>query len=516
MCEGDPGRRDACAVGPAVRELPSARIAVARLDIVSFPTMAVVAIESITLEPIIGHWTSQHGGTSCCQQVGQEIERVRRLTRQELHLPTDCPILATGHQPTLWHPGILAKYIAVDAALHSEAGQRKNFSGLNIIVDQDVVACGAFDVPFKTHEGRWRARTLDFAPHPPVQDVPAGWQDAFEPVVPESARVDELSGLRDGVARMHAALKSHASARSAATQTAGALSQVMTECCGIEPLPTIMASELMQTTVAVTFLEAMAADAYGCAEAYNRAVAALPDARISPLQIRDDYVELPLWRIRDQGPPQRVRAYDADVERWLAERDSPTRPTLLPRALCMTALIRMAVADVFVHGRGGALYDRVMEQWISEWKPTPLNTMVTATATVRLPLMTADDLALVQRACGGRLDALRQLRMLEHDPESAASGFAHRPGSRKREMLAAIASAPRRSVERRNAFFQMHRSLEEMRAGSAEAIKAAQLRVVRMDELALDAAVALRRDWAFPLYPAKTLAELVERIHAMT
>ena len=91
--------------------------------------------------------------------------------------------------------------------------------------------------------------------------------------------------------------------------------------------------------------------------------------------MRDDYVEVPLWRIRDDG--RRMRAYDSDVERWLD--DPPGAPRLMPRALMLTALVRLAMCDLFVHGTGGAAYDTVMEAWISSWlgvTPAPIGVVL--------------------------------------------------------------------------------------------------------------------------------------------
>jgi hypothetical protein len=36
--------------------------------------------------------------------------------RRELGLPTGKPLIMTGHQAEFWHTGILAKYLAADAA----------------------------------------------------------------------------------------------------------------------------------------------------------------------------------------------------------------------------------------------------------------------------------------------------------------------------------------------------------------------------------------------------------------
>src|SRR5207237_6310283 len=128
------------------------------------------------------------------------------------------------------------------------------------------------------------------------------------------------------------------------------------------------------------------------------------------LLIRPDYVELPLWRIRPDGT--RMHAYDSDVEtglgsgQWSVVSDQRTEqaeskiqnpkskiPPLLPRALFMTALVRLGMCDLFVHGFGGANYDRAMEVWIRDWLGVDVGPIAVVSATLRLTLKFDEDCA---------------------------------------------------------------------------------------------------------------------------
>ncbi|MCA9274359.1 MAG: hypothetical protein KDA31_15085, partial [Phycisphaerales bacterium] len=48
-------------------------------------------------------------------------ERATRF-REQLGLPTDKPIIMTGHQAQLWHPGILAKLFAAQSVASQVGG----------------------------------------------------------------------------------------------------------------------------------------------------------------------------------------------------------------------------------------------------------------------------------------------------------------------------------------------------------------------------------------------------------
>ena len=121
--------------------------------------------------------------------------------------------------------------------------------------------------------------------------------------------------MRDGVDRIYAAVKrAHHDQPDAALQMAHALADLMRP--WVKPMTHITASDLVETSLSRAMMMEMVRDPHACAHAYNAAVRAVPEAGVGPLLIRDDYVELPLWRLAPDG--RRMRAYDNDLERWLA------------------------------------------------------------------------------------------------------------------------------------------------------------------------------------------------------
>ena len=107
--------------------------------------------------------------------------------------------------------------------------------------------------------------------------------------------------------------------------------------------------------------------------------------------------------------------------------------------------------------------------------------------------------------------AVATARRAWHDPESAASRSAREapgPGPAKRDLLAAVVQAPPGSRKRRTAFFAMHRELGILRSAHAGAVERLQRAAVEARQEAVDAMIAGRRDWPFPLYPAETIDAL--------
>jgi hypothetical protein len=177
---------------------------------------------------------------------------------------------------------------------------------------------------------------------------------------------------------------------------------------------------------------------------------------------------------------------------------------LLPRALLLTLLVRLGMCDLFVHGTGGARYDRAMERWVEDWlglRPAPI---AVATATLRLPLGPSGEPAVAI------VDAQRELRRAWHDPEPGDA----LPGPRKSELLAAIDAAGRRSPRRLAAFRQMHEELQRLRDAHADRVQGAERMVEIARRQALEAPIAGRRDWAFALYPRETIDDLAAAVNA--
>jgi hypothetical protein len=454
----------------------------------------------LTIQPDCRAWRDRAERQSDDMLLAHPLEEWRRNTRAELGLPADKPVIATGHQTLLWHPGILVKYLLCEAVAAS-----CDLAKANLIVDQHAGGFGAFEIPIRRSDGSLAVRRIELTAAP--ADVPMALHEAFTPPAPPVHLPAVLPSVAEGVQRIHETICAHREAPNAALQMAAALADLMRP--WVSPMPNVTASDLVETSLSRALLAKMAADPQRCAESYNRAVAALPEVGIAPLLVRDEYVELPLWRIRADG--RRMHAYDNDVQDWLEHAADP--PRLMPRALFMTALIRLGMCDLFVHGTGGASYDRAMELWIEDWlgvRPSPI---AVATATLHLPLGPPEG-GEVRDARAARAEARRAW----HDPESAEARAddneeeAHRPGPIKRELLEAVEGAPRGSHRRRQAFFAMHRELQVLRGVHAGSVERYQRRAADAARRQADAAIATRRDWPFPLYPREMIDQLAEAV----
>ncbi|MCH8824738.1 MAG: hypothetical protein IH984_14660 [Planctomycetes bacterium] len=445
----------------------------------------------LTIEPGCGCWCDLVKVAPEGAIDNKSLAQWRQQTRTELGLTTDRPIIGTGHQTMLWHPGILVKFLLVDAIASAN-----NLATANLVVDQHVGAFGEFEVPILIKDDSLGVTSIALEKH--REDVPMVRRKAFKPLENQKNLRYALPEVALGVDQIINAVSQHSDAANAALQMAGVLTELMQPWA--KPMPHITASDLMGTTLARSILVAISNDAMRCIEIYNDAVLAVPEAGVSQLEISQDKIELPLWRIDEDD--QRKRAYLADLQEWLACEDPQF--DLLPRALFMTALVRLGMCDLFVHGTGGAIYDRAMQLWIKNWLALDVAPIAVATATLRLPL--GSPLEQRMDVASAQLEA----RKLWHDPQLQKSNGSI--SSAKRDLINKIEAAPRKSPERLELFNKLQDYLSENRKVNAKEIEKSQLKVEQSIRHQAEAPIIDRRSWAFPLYPREMIDELATAV----
>jgi hypothetical protein len=176
-------------------------------------------------------------------------------------------------------------------------------------------------------------------------------------------------------------------------------------------------SALCATPAFRCFVAAFLVDAPRAAEAYNAAQAAYRARHgvraagrpVPPLTVRSGTIELPFWVLRPGEPRRRLFAIPradhielatdnrrvgelprAELLRsafheapWPCERDGWA---VRPRALTLSAFARLLLADLFIHGIGGAKYDEMMEEFCGAWLGVEPRPLCCVTATLHLPL----------------------------------------------------------------------------------------------------------------------------------
>jgi hypothetical protein len=260
---------------------------------------------------------------------------------------------------------------------------------------------------------------------------------------------------------------------------------------------TIFAANLCATRLFAGLLDRMRADPAHCARTYNDAIAAHPEARLAPLRVEGE-IELPVWHIGAGTGRARARA-DARI---IAE--SPPS-SLAPRALLMTAMLRMAGCDLFIHGLGGGIYDHATERWMRDWIGVELAPTAVVTATLLLPLESAGASPQEIDRAAWRAHHARHDPALLGDPAAAAE---------KTRLVQQIRDLKRTGGNAAPVFAQLHRLLDESRLRHKDGLDALENSATEARARRAEASIAHDRTWAFPLYPLEDLRRLKSEIEA--
>lgn len=422
----------------------------------------------ITLEPPLG--TAAFAPTPT-----QPDPRLTR-TREQLGLPTDRPVILAGHQARLWHPGILAKRLAIQTI-----ASRHNAHAHWLVVDQDDNDPGEISYPHKTDQA-WQRTTDSLNPTKHKAGTPTASRPAFEPK-PGTRQPSFDPAIT--------AIRNHASAPSAAHQLTLATNELLGD-----HIPFFTATDLARTDLFAALIEDAMLDPDRCRATLNTAIEAHPDAGMRPLRPG----QLPYWKTTDAGP--RAAATQDDLAGIPPDQ-------LLPRGILMTLLARLAACDLFVHGTGGRAYEPVADRWLELWNPPSLRGLTPApyaiaTADLTLSLI-GTDIPTQHDVAAAKYKA----HHARHHP--ALLGDEARQTTRN-ELLRQLNEAPPWSRERAAYYRQLQDLLEHTRTDLAD--KLDQLRQHAADtQAAFDArAILAARDWPFVLYEHDQLDELKHMI----
>ncbi len=442
------------------------------------------------------------------------LNSLRRQTRKVLGA-CDKPLIATGHQIEMYHPGVWVKNIVID-----EVAKRVGGRAMQLSVDTDAP---------KHLQLRWPGGSVLMSDDTGILD--AAWsglvapptQHQFEKIVfsfqsAESAW-DFKSSSKIFFDEFGKHLHDHQLA-SAITKSAQKLDQSLGLNVEYKIIDTVLDSFGYHALV-----YHLAADIERFARAYNKALAEyrieqgiktasrpMPD-----LQITEELIELPFWlddlqtreRSRavtfrtpqgwaiDAGDGGEILVFDKnkpaenaveDLVEFL--RDHQLR--LSPRALTLTMFFRLLLVDQFVHGIGGGRYDQVTDRIIQDYfKLTPPDFSVT-TATLYFP------------GAGNRSEACIPC------VRSEGHRLRHNILTNKPNYLQSISSSPRRSIERKQAYLDMHKNLREI-ANTSTILSDWKSRLERTIELKDRESVLFDRELFYGIQTRERLTSMIDR-----
>ena len=450
------------------------------------------------------------------------------------------PLIVAGHQPTLFHCGVLIKNFAL-----ARLARRVQGTPLNLIVDNDIATPLHLSVPDGSRE-QPATRLVPFSSDTaarPWEDIKPDLSGAFTGF-PE--RITEALSRWD----IDPLLPTVWPAAISAAEQGRGLSECLSAARislqdqfdhGTLELPI---SSLATRRSFLRFVAMVLVQADRFAEAHNRALSVYRQAhrvrsRTHPaadLDRHDGWLETPFW-CWHAGDTHRRRLMVRVTSAGIAVSDGSTLEAewtltnvpdldqlaselaqwqhdglrIRPSALSTTLFPRVFLADLFVHGIGGSKYDEVTDALMADFFGIAPPAYLTLSATLQLPLGGPFDVSPADRS---RLFSRRR-RMIYNAQAFLADGQAadlreHKHaliGRQHADKLDNSRPARQRRRQRYHEFRDVDRELSRHTIGARQALDGELQALDRQ----LDAnSVLSNREFSFCLFPAQLLRTFLE------
>ena len=453
------------------------------------------------------HYTSQHCESSFA------VER-------------DNVILLTGHQPELFHPGVWYKNFAL-----SSLGKQLNCIPIHLNIDTEVCRSVSIKVPDSTTvppsivECPFDSSSSDM----PYELTFVKDEAVFQSFARRIEQLTSKAGITNPIIDLLWKLESRRDDFSVGQRIATARHRLEHQ-YGIQSLE-LNLSNIVSTRSFAEFAAAILVDLDRFVDCYNSALDSYREtnhlrSKTHPapnLTIDEKRYETPLWVYDHEHPRQALRVefvgeaieiHSLGNRNWRCKANVSEIADLIcdmnrkgclirPRGLLTTMYARLILCDCFLHGIGGAKYDRVTDDIMRNWLNIQPPAFGTLTATFQLPLsksnVTQEDLAQLEAKI--RDARYHPERLI--DPENASSEALNLVAEKRELFQQKVAKGE--GKQRRERISQINQALHEIVADRVEEF------VNQVDKVRhqLETRNILEsREYSFCLFPEKLVDDL--------
>ena len=366
-------------------------------------------------EQLLGRSFAELCQTARTELLSAATDYTRSYTDVEPSFDSNQPFVLTGHQPGFVHPGVWLKNFAA-----AQLAQNNSGVAISLVIDSDLCRTASIRVPTGSVDQPWTEQvaydqTTSQVPYEERRIVDfATWQTFAERTAKTIAPLVAEPHIREWWPRTVVG-----------GQTLEMLAPALSQSRHVLELDwhpgslEIPQSLVCQTSCFRWFAAALLGSADRFRKAYNEALADYRQSHrignhaqpVPDLSIDNGWIETPFWIWSNENPTRRGlfaksaashlqltdRAGWNGTLDWHRDSDSATAVEQLTeweahgvkfrtRALATTMFARLLLADVFIHGIGGAKYDQVTDSICERFigfQPPP---HLTLTGTLRLPI----------------------------------------------------------------------------------------------------------------------------------
>ncbi len=467
---------------------------------------------------------------------GMDVQELRsRLRRSLCGGGGDGPTLVTGHQPTFFHAGVWAKHVVA-----SLLAKRHGGTAIDLIVDSDAPDNTDLEVPIASASGLEVGRVSCVSVRPGVahEGIP---RPAAERIEAMRNSVRELMGPSYD----RSCMGEYFNGLLPAAPGDDWVDQVMRARAAVERS---FGVQVIQHRVSRVWFGPVLADlllnAGRFMQCYNAALGDYrranrvrsPHRPIPDLASDGTRCELPIWVFRPAEPRRRL-FIDTARDRvclWAEEQrlgEVSTRTlqdwdtarhaldhlagfVFRPRALTLTLWARLLLADLFIHGIGGAKYDRITDGLIRRFYGVqpPAMACVSATLLMDLPHDEADHQMVREARARVRDIRYNPQRHARPSPETEALSAERRRAVA--DSLALKSRSPRDRAGRRLVFDRIRGLNDRFLELDGSVLTEASARVDTLKRRLERNRLAGRRDYFFAMLDRTRLQQLCGRLSA--
>jgi hypothetical protein len=454
-------------------------------------------------------------------------------------------LILTGHQVEFYHPGVWAKVIAADEL----ARRVPNARAIDLLVDHDLVDHLGFDVPAQSEDNSWRKEPEEFAPAQPLpaESLKAPGLAQFDewdarlgafPTVQTDALAFFLSSLRPTARELSPGVPSQ---REPYVRWMSRARTRFEKSMDLN-VPHVPATMVCTGPAWDAFVSGWIGNAEKLTAVYNQHLAAyrhrqniksthhpMPDLERSPDDAGRSTFELPFWIYKPGESRERLRIRIAngkavivfqnnEIDSADAIKNSQLR--FRPRALSFTMFVRLFLADLFIHGIGGALYDQISDGILEDlFHSVPPYACVSAAWLLPLgtEIATDEDLA----ALMSRRHHVVHNPQLAIDPFTALKTDVAELIKARKETIEGLSGSvatnrndPIARQHRRELFDHLHAVNRQLHEKSPRILQNLDKQLASAQRAVAQNKVLLWREWFFGLHTTESLNQLIETIRA--
>jgi hypothetical protein len=422
----------------------------------------------------------------------------------------NAPVIASGHQPSMFHPGVAFKTMVL-----ARAAEQSGATPLFITVDHDDIDASAVNIP-SIRDGRLvkisntlfpsvRGRVLEKAGVEKWDVTRARLNKAVQ--LMDSPR---LAGPRKAMEEFLRRLdNSPPDSAKNHTELAILLRRAWERPVNGGYLE-IPVSSICQTRTFLHFAAAIMADIEKFAGVYNARLELYrkehslryPANPFPNLGKSGDSWEAPFWTLAGD---KRERLYVTPAGRIVTQDGSTDIPIgaviggtlpIRPRAITLSLYMRLLVCDLFIHGVGGAKYDHVTDGIIREYYGVTPPGYAVVSVTLH-PDIPAEDPSVRIEGIKTRLREIEQRP--EREPELASS-----PLKREKETL--VDAMPKPGADRKTLGVRIKELNRQMAGQLAPLADALNIELSTLGETAREWDVKSFRDYPFFIHKPERVA----------